>query len=107
VPAGRVDEGEGPAQAAERELLEETGYRAGKVIELGAFYPTNGISPHHARLFAALDCTRVQAPTPGPCEQFSVHVVPADEVRRRLYRGEYADGFTALALFYWFAREGR
>jgi len=107
IPAGRVDEGEDAAGAAERELLEETGYRPGRLVELGGFYPTNGISPHHARLFAALDCTPVGRPDPGPCERFSVHVQPADEVRRRLHRGDYADGFTALALFYHFARTAR
>lgn len=104
VPAGRVDEGESPAQAAARELLEETGYRADRLVRLGAFHPTNGISPHRAELFAALDCALVQRPEPGPCEKLSVHVLPAQEVRARLLRGEFADGFTALALFYWFAR---
>ena len=106
VPAGRVDEGESPAAAAERELLEETGYRAGRLLELGAFYPTNGISPHHARLYAALDCRLERAPEPGPCEKLSVHVKSAEEVRARLVRGDFADGFTALALFYYFARRG-
>jgi 8-oxo-dGTP pyrophosphatase MutT (NUDIX family) len=104
VPAGRVDEGESAAAAAERELLEETGYRAQRLVRLGGFYPTNGISPHHAELYAALDCERVRAPELGPCEQLSVHVVPESEVRARLARGDYEDGFTALALFYWFAR---
>jgi len=103
VPAGRVDAGETPAQAAARELLEETGYRAGRIVRLGAFHPTNGISPHRAELFAALDCTLVQAPEPGPCEQLSVHVKSAAEVRARLARGDFEDGFTALALFYYFA----
>jgi ADP-ribose pyrophosphatase len=104
VPAGRVDEGESSVAAAERELLEETGYRPKRMLRLGAFYPTNGISPHHAELYAALDCELVGQPDPGPCEQLSVHVKERDEVRRRLERGDYADGFTALALFYWFAR---
>lgn len=103
VPAGRVDEGESPAAAAERELLEETGYRAKRLVHLGGFYPTNGISPHHAELYAALDCERVQSPEPGPCETFSVHVHGQAEVRRRLLAGEFADGFTALALFYYFS----
>ncbi len=107
VPAGRVDEGESPAAAAERELLEETGYRPKRLVHLGGFYPTNGISPHHAELYAALDCERVRAPEPGPCEKFSVHVLDEDEVRARLARGGFADGFTALALFYWFARPAR
>ena len=104
VPAGRVDEGESPAQAAEREMLEETGYRAKELVHLGGFHPTNGISPHHAELYAALDCELVQAPEPGPTEKFSVHVLPEAEVKRRLHRGDFEDGFTALALFYWFAR---
>ena len=103
VPAGRVDEGESAAAAAERELLEETGYRPKRLVQLGGFYPTNGISPHHAKLYAALDCERVQEAEPGPCEKFSVHVLGAREVRARLTRGDFEDGFTALALFYWFA----
>jgi 8-oxo-dGTP pyrophosphatase MutT (NUDIX family) len=108
VPAGRVDEGESAARAAERELLEETGYRPRRLVELGAFHPTNGISPHHARLFAALGCELVATPAPGPCEKFSVHAMSEAEVRRRLGRGHFKDGFTALALFYYFAsREGR
>ena len=107
IPAGRVDEGEGAAAAAERELLEETGYRAGRLVELAGFYPTNGISPHHARLFAALDCRLERAPELGPCEKLSVHVLPEREVRARLVRGDFEDGFTALALFYWFARDAR
>ena len=103
VPAGRVDEGESPAAAAERELLEETGYRAKRIVHLGGFYPTNGISPHHAELYAALDCERVQKPEPGPTEKLSVHVLGESDVERRLTRGDFEDGFTALALFYWFA----
>lgn len=103
VPAGRVDEGESPAQAAERELLEETGYRARRIVRLGAFHPTNGISPHRAELFAALECELVQRPEPGPCEKLSVHVLGEREVRTRLARGDFEDGFTALALFYYFA----
>jgi len=105
VPAGRVDEGESAEEAARRELLEETGYRAGRLEELPGFYPTNGISPHHARLFVAHDCERVEEPRPDPSERFLVRVHPREEVQRRLLRGDYADGFTALALFHHFARD--
>lgn len=103
VPAGRVDEGESSAVAAERELLEETGYRARELVHLGGFHPINGISAHRAELFAALGCEHVQAPKPGPCEKLSAHVLAPDDVRARLLRGEFQDGFTALALFHWFS----
>lgn len=104
VPAGRIDEGETPEAAAERELLEETGHRCGRLVRLGVFRPVNGISPHRAELFAALDCERVTEPTPGPCERLSVHARDAEEVRAGLLAGDFEDGFTALALFNWFAR---
>ena len=42
LPAGRVDPGETPLQAARRELAEETGYRARKLQKLVAFWPSPG-----------------------------------------------------------------
>ena len=100
TPAGRIDDGETPASAAERELLEETGFRPGELKHVTRFYPTNGISPHHAHIFIATDCVRVREPTPSPSERISTHVLPESEVRARLLRGDFVDGFTSLALFY-------
>ena len=42
LPAGRVDEGETPLQAAKRELVEEAGLRAKKWAKLAEFYPSPG-----------------------------------------------------------------
>lgn len=104
VPAGRVDEGETPEEAARRELLEEAGCRAGSLERLAGFFPMNGISGHHATLFVARDCEQVAEPTPDPAERLRCVMRPWDEVRAEVVRGDYEDGFTALALLYLVAR---
>ncbi|MBR0088686.1 MAG: RNA-binding S4 domain-containing protein, partial [Clostridia bacterium] len=38
IPAGKLEYGEDPKVCAEREIIEETGYKAGKVIPLGSYY---------------------------------------------------------------------
>lgn len=53
IPAGRVEAGEAPEQAARRELEEETGLRAGVLEELGGFHPAPGFCSERIALFAA------------------------------------------------------
>ena len=56
VASGRVDEGDFEA-AAKRELHEETGIWAGKLIELGTINPANGICDFNEKIFLAEDLT--------------------------------------------------
>ena len=51
IPAGKLEEGEIPLPAAERELLEETGYRPLEMIFLGDMYPTVGYSNEVIHLY--------------------------------------------------------
>ena len=51
VPAGKLEEGEIPLEAAKRELLEETGYRPLEMIHLGDSYPTPGYSSEVIHLY--------------------------------------------------------
>lgn len=101
APAGRVDAGEAPEEAAARELEEETGYRPGRLVRMPGFYPVNGISAHYAHLFCALDCERAGEPRPGAAEQIVVRVFDWREARTLLAAGRLEDGFTALALMYY------
>lgn len=102
VPAGRIHDGERPEVAGAREVLEETGHRVGRMDPLPSFYPINGISGHFCHLFVARGCVPVAEPDLEAAERISVHVTDREEVRRRLLAGEYADGFTALALLWYF-----
>lgn len=53
VPAGRLEPGEDPEQAARRELEEETGYRAARWTVLARFFPAPGFCSEHMTLFLA------------------------------------------------------
>lgn len=55
APAGGIQDGESPLAAAERELLEETGYRAGEMEALGSFWLAPGISNEFMHAFVARD----------------------------------------------------
>ena len=54
-PAGKLDPGETPEEAAHRELIEETGYRAGRVERLISFAPACGYSTEIIHVFVATD----------------------------------------------------
>ena len=59
MPAGYIEKGEEPIDAAKRELEEETGYRAKNIIMVDSYYPSLGISGERIDLFLALDCEKV------------------------------------------------
>lgn len=53
IPAGVLDEGEKPEKCAEREVEEETGYRAGKLTWLGKIHTSPGICSETIDLYLA------------------------------------------------------
>lgn len=101
VPAGRISEGEAPLDAAARELLEESGCRAGRWSEFPGFYPTNGLSPHYVHAFCALECSIADELMLDDSEQILVRTFTRDEVRSLLRAGLIQDAFTALTLYYY------
>lgn len=59
IPAGRLDPGEVPLEAAKRELEEETGYRADRWRELCSFMPAPGFCSEVLYLFEAQGLSKV------------------------------------------------
>jgi ADP-ribose pyrophosphatase len=83
LPAGLVgDETEGEAieAAAIRELEEETGYRAGHMVDLGRFHSSAGMSSEGFTLLRAEDLTRVGDGGGVPGEDIEVHRVALNQV---------------------------
>ena len=99
IPAGRVDPGETPAQAAAREVLEETGWRAGPLRPLVSYQPTNGLSDQVFIIFVADGATYVGDPT-DPGESERIEWVSVDQVRAIVERGDMPDGLSLTSVCY-------
>jgi ADP-ribose pyrophosphatase len=100
IPAGVMDvQGEGPAECAAREVLEETGYRVVELVPMGTFHSSPGFTNERFELFFA----RVEPAAPGERAEEAetgLHVVAmtAQEAGHALRDGALTDAKTALAL---------
>jgi ADP-ribose pyrophosphatase len=80
IPGGLVDPGESPASAAGRELLEETGYRAGRIESLGSINPNPALFANRVHMWVALDCESVAPIQNGLTEETVVELIPRTEI---------------------------
>jgi ADP-ribose pyrophosphatase len=104
LPAGRLDPGESPEQAARRELEEEVGLRPQRLEALTVFYTTPGFCDETMHLFRATGLTSVAA-RPEADERIEAATVTLAEVREMIGRGEIREGKTLVALLMEVGRE--
>ena len=97
VPAGSVDEGEAPLDAARRELAEEAGGRARDWLHLSTFYSSSAHISLRSDAFLATGVT-LEAPRPDEGEEVSIVRLPVAEALVRARAGGFAEGQTALAI---------
>jgi len=99
IPTGIVDAGESPAEAAAREVEEETGWRPAAVTQILSYEPNNGIADSRHHLFLARGATYVGEPT-DKNESDRVEWFPLDEIGGLIERGELLDGPSLVGLLH-------
>lgn len=98
IPGGYVDPGEDPETAMRRELLEETGYKAGDVIYLGSYHKDCYINAKW-HVFFAVDCKKIQEPELGHTEDIEVITIPISEFIKNAKHDGMTDATVALMAY--------
>lgn len=97
VPAGTMEPGEAAEVTAARELIEETGFRAGKLQLLRVFYASPGICDEAMYLFLATELIAGAAEREA-YEQIENKLITPSEANRMVREGSIQDAKTLVAL---------
>ena len=102
-PAGIVDPGELPIQAASRELLEETGYKAGTITLIGNIHPCPSFMTNTSFTFIAQDLTFTGEQHLDTHELLEPVIMPITTVEDHINKGkeEFSNSQTIVS-FHWY-----
>lgn len=100
LPAGTREPGESPIETANRELREETGYRAKDTRELVRFFVSPGWADEELIVFLATNMTSGRD-QPEQDEDLLVVTVHPDDITEKIRSGDIADSKTIVGLLAW------
>ena len=107
LPAGTIERNEDPINCAGRELLEETGYVAGRLKAIGNYFTAPGILTEHMFAYAAYDLERGKA-APEDDEEIEPFAATWDEAIDMIRHAQIKDAKTiATLLMYEKFHQGR
>jgi len=107
IPAGTLEPGESPLNCAKRELVEETGFRAQELIELGKIHMIPAYSDEEIHVFIAKGLTPAKQNL-DPDEIIEVVTYPLEKAVQMIDAGKITDALTILSIqMTWFYINGR
>lgn len=104
IPAGKIepDESDDPLLTAQREMNEETRYKAQNYELLSTFYSSPGFSDELMYLYHASDLTPVKTKLPQDQDEFlQIEELSQSEVKIAIQNGEICDAKTIMAVLFW------
>lgn len=100
IPAGKLDAGENPADAALRELEEETGYRANKLVHVQSFSTSPGFADEVVHLYFADELSKGEVRLDDE-EFLTCEAISLDEALAYVREGRICDAKTLMAVYLW------
>jgi len=103
LPGGLVDsDDDSPKTTAQRELLEETGYRSKQIVKIGETYPQPAVLSNRCSFYLANDVERVGEMSLEAGEEISLVHIPINAIPSKIKRQEIDNAMTILAFsYYW------
>jgi ADP-ribose pyrophosphatase len=103
APSGYIEDGESPDQAAKRELEEETGYEAKKIVSLGYYTLDYTMFEQKGNVFAAYDLVdsntegKSKKQSLGKMEKIETDIVTVDRIKQLLSEGKILNAASIVA----------
>ena len=99
IPAGKLEKRESPLSCAKRELVEETGYQAGKFKKIISYYPSPGFTTEIIHIFVATNLKRQYKKMNLDEDEFlKVKIVRLDKAIEYIEQGKIKDSKTIIGL---------